>query len=107
MIDTGELREEVFCGFVRDTIAKHPDWIDSTIAAIKQGAVARVQVEIDRRADADTAICFVLSTESGRRAMAEMDEVRRKSVLDSINAGSFGGTPWAKSLTKERSNAVC
>jgi hypothetical protein len=90
--------QEMFEVFVRDTICEHPDWIEGTIKAMNFGALARVEKEVDRRAEADTALCFVLSTEEGKKAFAGLSDAQRKRVASSVEAGSFGGTPWSKSL---------
>lgn len=92
------MMQEQFEKFVHDTICEHPDWIEGTIRAMNYGALARVEKEVERRAEADTALCFVLSTEEGKKAFAGLPEEQRKKVVDSVDTGSFGGTPWSKSL---------
>ena len=90
--------QAVFENLVRDTICEHPDWIEGTIKAMNHGALARVEKEVDRRAEADTALCFVLSTEEGKKAFAGLSDAQRKRVVSAVESGSFGGTPWSKSL---------
>lgn len=92
------MKQEEFEKFVRDTICEHPDWIAGTIQAMNYGALDRVAKEVDRRANADTALCFVLSTEKGKEALKGLKPDQKASVKKAVNAGSFGGTPWSKSL---------
>lgn len=92
------MMQDEFEKFVHDTICEHPDWIAGTIRAMNYGALARVEKEVDRRAEADTALCLVLSTEQGKKAFAGLPEEQKKRVAASVETGSFGGTPWSKSL---------
>ena len=90
--------QEAFEKLVHDTICEHPDWITGTIQAMNYGALARVETEVNRRAEVDTALCLVLSTEDGKKAFAGLAEDLKKRVAASADTGSFGGTPWSKSL---------
>lgn len=104
-----KMNEQDFYQFVKKTIVAHPDWIDGTMTAVKHGAVERVGREVDRRANADTALCFLLSTDDGKRALSKLDEIKWKRVVESVESGSFGDTPWSKSvrdLKREINNTV-
>jgi len=92
------LDQQEFEILVHNTIMKHPDWISGTIKALEQGAVARVEFEVDKRAEADTALCILLSDEKGKEVLKSLTPVQQKRIKASIEAGSFGGTEWSKSL---------
>ena len=92
------MEKETFEKMVHDVICEHPDWIADVIKAMNYGALARVEREVGRRAEADTALCLVLSTEDGRKALEGLDEDQRRRVVASADTGSFGGTPWSGSL---------
>lgn len=81
---------------VADTIARNPEWLAPTIAAINSGVKARLDSEITKRADAETALVIAFTAVENGKGIPDR---QRPIVVGAIkNSKMYGGTEYTKDL---------
>ena len=78
---------------VASVLRDHPDWLGVTNKAIQLGVTTRLDDEVQKRADAETALAIAFD-HSKNIPKNQIDLVRRAI----INSKMFGGTKYAKDL---------
>lgn len=82
-----------FLSEVKRHIQKHPTWIIETSQAIQQGIVERIQIETQKRAEAETALSLLVGN------FENVPEYQKEIVVRAlINSHMFGGTQYANEL---------